>query len=120
MVETNVPATGNTPTGNPGAGTRETTSAPNPVGTTGSTTDATGPAGGAPSDVGTSGVQLTDADFKKDGDLRADAVRRIEENTPARGAERSFNEITDETTVTTVVDGRTVTFTESGDTRNKE
>lgn len=117
--------TGNTPSGNPGAGTHETTSAPLPAGagvsepTTGSSGVTTGPAGGAPA-VGGADTTLTDADFKQDGNLRKDAARRIAENVPARGAERSFNEVTGETTVTTVVDGRAVTFTEDGDTRGKE
>lgn len=117
--------TGNTPSGNPGAGTHETTSAPAPVGTgtagvnTGNTVN-TGPAGGAPAAGTVTDAPLDDSDFRKDGTLRKDAARRIAENVPARGAQRSFNEVTGETTVTTVVDGRTVTFTEDGDTRGKE
>jgi hypothetical protein len=110
MGQGNVPATGNTPSGNVGAGTVETSSAPDAAGT---------PAGGAPA-TGPVTTTITDADFKKDGDLRADAVRRIEDNAPARGAERSFNEVTGKTTVTTVVDGRAVTFEQDGDTRGEK
>ena len=110
-------AQGNTPSGNPGAGTHETTSAPTPTAGSG---DSGSPAGGAPATGGTAGLTLDDSDFKQDGNLRADAARRISEAAGPRGAARSYNEVTDETVVTTTVDGRTVTFTESGDTRNKE
>lgn len=109
--------TGNTPSGNPGAGTVETTSAPAGVGVG---TTPNGPAGGAPAAGSVNDVLLTDADFRKDGNIRKDTARRIAENVPARAAERSFNEVTGETTVTTVVDGRTVTFTEDGDSRTEE
>jgi hypothetical protein len=109
-------ATGNTPTGNPGAGTHETTSAPT-IAPAGTAPDA-GPAGGAPA-APTADVVLDDAAFRQDGNLRKDVSRKISENTSARGAERSYNEVTDETTVTTTVDGRTVTFTEDGDTRTE-
>jgi hypothetical protein len=118
--------TGNTPTGNPGAGRAETTSAPDPVavpaaGTAGlstsNTPSATTTGGGVEDQVGN--VELTDADFRKDGNLRKDAVRRIEENAPPRGGERSYNEVTGETTVTTTVGGQTVTFVEEGDTRGR-
>ena len=95
---------------NRGDGTRETTSAPDSSGN---------PAGGAPADSVTSIGGLKPEDFKKDGTLRADTVRRIEESTSARTGERSYNEVTGETTVTTVVDGKTVTFTQSGDTRGE-
>ena len=65
------------------------------------------------------GEELTEADFKKDGGLRKDTIRRIEDEAPARGGSRSFNEITNETTVVTSVGGKTVTFVEEGDTRSK-
>lgn len=110
--------TGNTPSGNPGAGTHETTSAPDTAGTAPTGAGSTGPAGGAPAT--SADLSLSDSDFKQDGNLRADAARRISEAVGPRGASRSYNEVTDETEVTTTVDGRTVTFTESGDTRNKE
>src|SRR5574338_442152 len=118
-------ATGNTPTGNPGAGTRETTSAPDPVATPGTaptpTTGNVGPNTGnpAPGSMGpvTPEVTLDESAFRKDGNIRADVARKINENVSPRGAQRSYNEVTDETTVTTVVNGQTVTFTESGDTR---
>lgn len=114
-------ATGNTPSGNPGAGTRETTSAPDAVSTPATPTAGTADtAGGAPATAGTAGITLDDSDFKQDGNLRADSARRISEAAGPRGAARSYNEVTDETEVTTTVDGRTVTFTESGDTRSKE
>lgn len=117
-------AEGNTPTGNPGAGTRETSSAPTTTpaptaGTAGVPTAANTPSGTAVGGAIRISGELTDADFRKDGNLRADAVRRIEENASPRGAERSFNEVTGETTVTTTVGGKTVTFTEDGDTRSK-
>lgn len=117
MAQVNT-GTGNTPSGNAGAGTTETTSAPDPVVSGGTAT--TGPVTGD-GVQGTQGVnvELTDADFKKDGDLRKDAIRRIKDNAPARSGERSFNEVTGETTVTTVVGGQTVTFTEDGDTRGE-
>lgn len=115
-------ADGNTPTGNPGAGRTETTSAPTPTPTAG-TADVPTPAntltgdavGGAP----VISAELTPDDFRKDGNLRADTVRRIKEGAPARGAERSFNEVTGQTTVTTTVGGVAVTFTEEGDTRGE-
>lgn len=114
--------TGNTPSGNPGAGTHETSSAPDAVSTpAGASTAGTGTdSGGAPTVAGTAGITLSDSDFKQDGTLRADSARRISEAAGPRGAARSYNEVTDETAVTTSVDGRTVTFTESGDTRSKE
>lgn len=63
---------------------------------------------------------LDESDFKKDGTLRKDAIRRIEEGAPSRGTERSYNEVTGSTTVTTTVDGQTVTFEEEGDTTSDE
>ena len=112
---------GNRPT-NVGGGTVETTSAPSPTPTASAgvrTTRATREAGegslGAP--PAPTDVTLSPEDFKRDGTLRKDAVRRLQENVPPRGAERSFNEVTNETTVTTTVNGATVTFVEEGDTR---
>lgn len=121
MADTTPTGTGNTPSGNPGAGRVETSSAPAPVapptvGTSGVPTDTT--LGGGVSNQ-MPDVELTESDFRKDGTLRKDAVRRIEENAPPRGGERSFNEVTNETTVTTTVGGQTVTFVEEGDTRGK-
>ncbi len=111
---------GNGPT-NVGGGTRETTSAPT-TGTSGATTapvsTGDGSLGAAPDGPVDNTVLGTD-DFKRDGTLRKDAVRRIEESAPPRGGERSFNEVTNETTVTTTVGGQTVTFVEDGDTRKE-
>lgn len=117
-------AEGNTPTGNPGAGTVETTSAPTTspaptAGTSGIPTAAGGPSGRAVGGAPQVDAPLTEADFRKDGNIRADAARRIEENVSPRGAERSYNEVTGETTVTTTVGGQTVSFVETGDTRSK-
>lgn len=113
------PATGNTPSGNPGAGTRETTSAPDTAPRSASTAPV--PAGdgslGAAPDGPVGDAVLSDADFKQDGTLRKDAVKRIEEGAPPRGGQRSFNEVTNETTVTTTLGGQTVTYVEDGDTR---
>lgn len=111
-------AEGNTPSGNPGAGTVETSSSPTTAtparATIGTVNDgAMGAAVDAPITDG-----LTDADFKQDGNLRKASVDKINEaSTGRRGGERSFNEVTGETTVTTTFGGQTVTFVEDGDTR---
>ena len=120
MAESPTTGTGNTPSGNPGAGTRETTSAPNINPSTPAAGTGTVPAPAPATSVGgvdASNTALSDADFKKDGGLRKDAIRRIEENVSPKGGERSYNEVTGETTVTTTVGGQVVTFTEEGDTR---
>ncbi len=97
----------------------ETTSAPTTAPR--SATTAPVPAGdrslGAATDGPVDDTVLDESDFKRDGTLRKDAVKRIEEGAPVKSGERSYNEVTGETTVTTVVGGRTVTFVEDGDTR---
>lgn len=90
-----------------GEGTVETTS--NPAGGSGAT--------GVTPPIGT---EVVADDLKKDGTLKKSAIREIEESTPARGAERSYNEVTKETTVTTNRGGATVTFREDGDTREEK
>jgi hypothetical protein len=65
-----------------------------------------------------SDTELSPEDFKKDGTLRKNVVTEIEENVSPRGAERSFNEVTGKTIVTTNAGGATVTFEQDGDTRS--
>lgn len=67
----------------------------------------------------TLGGVFSEDDYKKDGGLKKAAVRRLEDEAPARGSARSFNEVTGETTVTTTLGGQTVTYVEDGDTTDK-
>lgn len=60
---------------------------------------------------------FNEEDFRKDGNLKVSAVRRMEESVSPRGSSRSYNEVSGETTVTTVLDGQTVTFVQDGDKR---
>ena len=58
---------------------------------------------------------FSEEDYRKDGSLKVAAVRRMEESVSPRGSSRSYNEVTGETTVTTVLGGSTVTFVQDGD-----
>ena len=64
-------------------------------------------------------IGLTEDDFRQDGELRVATRREILESAPSRGTTHSYNEILNKTTVTTTVNGATVSFDEDGDTRPK-
>jgi len=122
-------ADGNTPSGRAGAGQTVSSTAPastpapaSPARVVGATSGTAGiPTGGTSPVVDTSGsMEIGEGDFKKDGSLRAAKVKEIQERASGKSAERSFNEVTGKTTVTTTVGGHAVTFEEEGDTRGSE
>lgn len=103
-----------------GEGTVEQTSTPSAVAGSSRNASTRAATRGATGVDTAANLELTDADFRKDGNIRAAKAREINENVSGKATERSFNELTNETTVTTTVGGQVVTFVEDGDTRSDE
>lgn len=115
--------TGNTPTGNVGAGRAETTSAPDPVTPATPSVSAPTVTSGVADPAGAAGLvthgALAPEDFRKDGTLRKDAQRDLMGRLNPKAAEFSFSEETGKSTVTANVEGQTVTFDVDGDVREE-